>query len=520
MGEYGQGKSVLALKIAHRLLHGAERVPILITLGDRSPRTQTKLEILADWAAAYDINPKALLLLHEVGRLLLIFDGFDEMDLVGDATLRLDHFRTLWEFSRDRHSKSLITGRPNFFLDQLERETSLNVRPASMEVSYTVPIYLRPFNVAQIARALRAFDEGVRTQIVSLVETGTAAASFRDLVSRPSTLFLAANIWRELRAIENIRSAEVIGRFIAHSYERQQRKSLKSFLSSLEREYFTVGIAIATYNEARYSNHISKESFQRAIIKLIDGFPDELRKYDLVTDKQRSPLKERLQDREMLVETVSTEVRSCGIIVTDLSQIDTFKFAHKSFFEFLMALNAIYVDFGWPISKDKILHHAARGNIGIVRSSQILNQFLLFPFDRLLTLGMNREMSQFSGESLYRLLGANAQMTVHELEAKLNELNIPIWRLRRICTLWRQRSRRSKSPGIAVGASIFSMMISGRITPGIFIVMASLFRTHGQGGGEFIMLDDEMVEARRRALDWRIEHVAAELTTKDTTSAG
>src|SRR5262249_3303860 len=40
LGEYGQGKSVLALKIAHRLLFenaSSDRVPILITLAGRSP---------------------------------------------------------------------------------------------------------------------------------------------------------------------------------------------------------------------------------------------------------------------------------------------------------------------------------------------------------------------------------------------------------------------------------------------------------------------------------------------------
>ena len=364
LGEYGQGKSVLALKISHRLFRSKERVPILITLGGRSPRTQNKLEILADWAATYDINPRALLVLHEAGRLLLIFDGFDEMDLVGDASLRIDHFRTLWEFSRDQYSKILITGRPNFFLDQLEREKALNVRSESIEIPYTLPLYLRPFEIDQIELALRSFSKEIRTQIIDLVRGGVAA-SFRDLVSRPSTLFLAANIWRELRSVENIRSAEVIGRFISHSYERQLRKNVRSFLTTLEREYFTVGIAVAAYSETRYSNHISKDAFQRAIISLLDRFPEELRSFDDITDKTRVPLKERLQDREMLIETISTDVRSCGIIVTDLSQADVFKFAHKSFFEYLYALNCVYVFFPWPLSKDKILHHAARGNVAL-----------------------------------------------------------------------------------------------------------------------------------------------------------
>jgi hypothetical protein len=79
---------------------GSPRIPLLITLGGRSPRTQSKLELLAGWAAQYAINPNALLTLHEAGGVLLIFDAFDEMDLVGEPALRADHFRTLWEFKR------------------------------------------------------------------------------------------------------------------------------------------------------------------------------------------------------------------------------------------------------------------------------------------------------------------------------------------------------------------------------------------------------------------------------------
>lgn len=519
LGEYGQGKSVLALKVTHRLINSTGRMPILVTLGGRSPRTQTKLDILADWAAAYGINPKALLVLHEMGRLLLIFDGFDEMDLVGDAALRRDHFRTLWEFSRDRYSKILITGRPKFFLDQLEREVSLNVRPESIEVPYTVPIYLDPFDVPQISKALRAFDESVRGQIVGLVSAETAAASFRDLVSRPSTLFLAANIWGELKAIQNIRSAEVIGRFIGHSYERQQRKGLKSFLTSLEREYFTVGIALAAYGETGLSNHISKDIFQRAIIKLVDGFPDDLRKYDLITDQQRPALRERLQDRDMLIETVSTDVRSCGIIVTDLSQIDTFKFAHKSFFEYLFALNSVYRIFGWPLSKEKILHHAAKGGLG-AEPSRFVFSVVLATTPLSLSGGMSREMNQFAGEILYRLLGANSHMPSSELEGRLSALGIRINRLRAFCGLWQKRRRVRHGlsslglKDIFMTGPVLALWLSSRVVEANVFMIAALFRIHGSGGDEFIKLDDELLEDRHAAIRLRADR-ASERSERD-----
>jgi hypothetical protein len=163
-------------------------------LGGRSQRTSSKLGILADWAAAYGVSPLSLLILHESGRLVLIFDAFDEMDLVGEASLRLDHFRRLWEFSLDRSAKILLTGRPNFFLDGIERDSALNVRERSNEIPFTESIYLTRFSVDQCALALRNFTGMVKTEVISTLNSQGVAASFADLLSRPSTLFFAAVI--------------------------------------------------------------------------------------------------------------------------------------------------------------------------------------------------------------------------------------------------------------------------------------------------------------------------------------
>jgi hypothetical protein len=56
----------------------------------------------------------------------VILEGFDEMALAGDAQARFAHFRTLWGFSYPR-SKVLFTGRPNYFLDDKELKSALNI---------------------------------------------------------------------------------------------------------------------------------------------------------------------------------------------------------------------------------------------------------------------------------------------------------------------------------------------------------------------------------------------------------
>ena len=109
LGDYGQGKTVSSLKLTSDLINSNhERIPIFIQLRGKSPRNSTPIEILSYFASQYSIDPVALDILNRNGKLLLIFDGFDEMDYVGDENIRKLHFRSLWRLISPK-SKLLIT---------------------------------------------------------------------------------------------------------------------------------------------------------------------------------------------------------------------------------------------------------------------------------------------------------------------------------------------------------------------------------------------------------------------------
>jgi hypothetical protein len=130
LGGYGQGKSSTALMLSYQLLFEnlqiSTRIPILIELRGMSPRNLTPLALLGAWASRYRIEPQALMRLLIAGRLLLIFEGFDEMALIGNMEARRKHFETLWKFCYPQN-KILITGRPNFFLDDQEMKKALGI---------------------------------------------------------------------------------------------------------------------------------------------------------------------------------------------------------------------------------------------------------------------------------------------------------------------------------------------------------------------------------------------------------
>ncbi|MEH1903711.1 MAG: hypothetical protein V7L04_20445 [Nostoc sp.] len=194
LGEYGQGKSSAMLMFTYHLLCKGEqlpkRIPILIELRGKSPRDLRPLELLGAWASQYRIEPQALMRLHIAGRLVLIFEGFDEMALIGNSELRLRHFRSLWRFCYP-NAKIIITGRLNFFLDDREMKTALGITKSISDKPYCEAVRLAPFSVDQIREALRKQKPLVLEQICSLAKK---EIRFIELVSRPSLLHVVSVI--------------------------------------------------------------------------------------------------------------------------------------------------------------------------------------------------------------------------------------------------------------------------------------------------------------------------------------
>src|SRR4051794_5161520 len=344
LGEYGQGKSTAALMFTyHTLCTGAiviDRIPLLIELRGTSPRNLEPLGLLATWSAKYNISPQALMQLHLAGRLLLIFEGFDEMSLIGDTEMRLRHFKTLWDFCSPS-AKIIITGRPNFFLDEDEMKAALGIAKPIGNKPYCEALRVSPFTISQIRSALRSHSEEVQDQICSLAETNPR---FYELVSRPSLLHAISVLWKKealSTRINELTSAYVMDLFIRHSYTRQGRKDEESLDSSVlntaERAYFMSGIAtyMATNN---LPNQISGSRLNECIEILVQAMPDSVSLQTVtISGESRSPLRLKMQDEEYGEEQVKTDVRACGILVDDPAAPGTFRFAHKSFLEYLFA---------------------------------------------------------------------------------------------------------------------------------------------------------------------------------------
>lgn len=350
LGEYGQGKSTASLLLCYRLMTQADaRIPILIELRGRNLRTMTPEDLLATWAYRYGIDPRALLHLHMAGRLLLIFEGFDEIDLSGDTQARISHFRPLWNLNY-RGAKIIVTGRPNFFLDSKELRQALGTE----EQTYT--LYLEPFNLDQIEHSLRKADPTTRDEILDLARKD---GKFHEVVARPSLLYAVSLLWQRehLSRRRHIDSALVIDLFIRQTLKRQQDKDKQDknkqdkgeqderafmVLNSAERHYFMTGIA-ACMAARDLPNQIHHQQLEEAVGLLVDAIPDAVsQSVSAAGNEEHRPLRnpERLEWKTKgaeIMRKINNDVRSCGLLVTDPNKDGTFKFAHKSYMELLQA---------------------------------------------------------------------------------------------------------------------------------------------------------------------------------------
>ena len=361
LGEYGQGKSVLSQKICIELLKdkNSSRIPIIIELRGISPRNMNVISLLGHFGNQYAITAQALYQLHIAGKLLIILEAFDEMDLVGDTEMLMSHFKQLWQLASTPKSKIIITGRPNLFIDDQKRRSALGINNTRDYLPYTHAIQLEPMSIYQIEKALRKSPTNTCNQIVSALKDLGLDSNFGELVRRPSTLYQLSTVWDndfKEDGTDRINAAMVIDRFIQNDYDRQEAKFVskneKPIITSDERSYFLMGIAIGMMLNEGYSNQISNKQLLEIIKNLYVNYPRHLAPYRYSSKGLHTTnLLERLIENEHSIQTVISDVLASGILVLDLSGSDVFKFSHKSYLEYLVS--RFYANFILEDNKDE-----------------------------------------------------------------------------------------------------------------------------------------------------------------------
>ena len=251
-------------------------MPLLIELRGKSPRRQAPDQFLAEWGDRYGLRGSALLNLIQSGRATIIFEGFDEVQDAGLRYDRFEQFKALWEFSYPG-TKIIFTGRPNFFLDTLERQTLLRASQAASDAGHanSEVFALEFLGREEIAKALSKYLVNTVQEILAQCNSDPA---FMEIAKRPSMLPVIGNQWSniktELSERGGITSAAIIEYFINFLYARKEADQDKlgeyQLLSRELRHYFTQRVAWKMMTE-RQKNTIDRHQFLQAVGDAVTG---------------------------------------------------------------------------------------------------------------------------------------------------------------------------------------------------------------------------------------------------------
>ena len=316
--------------------------------------------------APYGIISKHLEALHAAGKLLLIFDGFDEMTLVSSVEERLKHFQRLWDANHTR-AKIIFTGRPYLFQNEDELKAAFGMRKSSSGIPSCVALDLEKFNIDEISVALRNNPVSVRSEILESVSKNPR---LYEIASRASMLHAISVLWETEKGFSEkaseMNSAEIMGTFIETSLRRQTEKAISLFksrasskgeesyaikeikidptspqnymvINQAERYYFMLGISVYMLKNKGETNQISVTELSEITEKLARACPSSLcfSSDSQVRDYNLS-MQERLQQSDKFLGRLQSDVRTCGLLVKDAT--DGFlRFSHKSFLEYLGA---------------------------------------------------------------------------------------------------------------------------------------------------------------------------------------
>jgi WD40 repeat protein len=258
LGEFGTGKTWFSFHYAWECLQaykqakeqGLERprLPLVISLRDYNKALKVE-SVLSDlFFNKHDIrlNSSVFDCLNQMGKLLIIFDGFDEM---ADKVDRQKMINNFWELARVvcPGSKVILTSRTEHFPHDRESRQLLNaeLESSTAKLKWESPRFelleLAKFNEAQIRQVLtlEAEEKGLSTDIVEKV---MVRAELLDLARRPVMTELIIEAMPEIEAGKPVDMSRIYYYAIVRKMDRDI-KAERTFTSLADKLYFLCEIA-------------------------------------------------------------------------------------------------------------------------------------------------------------------------------------------------------------------------------------------------------------------------------------
>ena len=326
LGDYGTGKTSFAQKLAYNMAAdykkdpGKGRIPFLVDLR-QCQQTMSLKNLVHQQLINANIEPAnedIFLKLLAEGKILLIFDAFDEMATMSNADITLDNFRQLNQ-AVTGDAKVILTSRTHYFRDQYEVDRILKkqgveglsktatalYREISGRPEYEI-VYLKEFSDPQIKEYLQ---KGLKEGWKAAYEKILAIYNLYDLSSRPVLLDM---IVKSLPKIEKGKEEfNVVHLYEVYTFSWFERDDHRLQITKEGREDLVEELAYRLWEEGKKSIHYSDL-------------------YDVLSEHLKLKIKSRKE-----LEIADSEVRTASFLVRDAE--GNYAFAHKSFQEFFIA---------------------------------------------------------------------------------------------------------------------------------------------------------------------------------------
>jgi hypothetical protein len=324
LGDYGTGKTSFcrqyAAKQGRRWLADpdGERLPLLINLRDYTKTLEVESLITNALVNQYGIQGvtfEAFCRFNADGKLLLLFDGFDEMAQRTGVRTAVDNF---WELAQvvAPGTKVILTCRTPYFRTHHEAEALLYGRMEQTEVSRGEYIDLRdrpnfeivhlePFSDDDIQAVLRArFPDRWQAHWAQV----QSVYNLPDLARRPVLLDMIARTLPELKEDERINAARLYQVYTGQWLERDAARG-RTLVTSGDRRLFAEGLAMEMLHSGELAIHYSR-------------IPEQVKAYFCLEKADE-------------IDYFEADVRTCNFLNRD--DAGDYSFAHKSFLEFFCA---------------------------------------------------------------------------------------------------------------------------------------------------------------------------------------
>jgi len=337
LGDYGTGKTVFTLKLAHDLAQAyldgqGTLIPVRIPLKEFDPKQEVD-DLVMNHLRRHGIEGSpyaAFQYLLRQGMLLLILDGFDEITAQVTPELTRRNFDKLNALVKEQ-ARVLLTCRTHYFRDQPEVETLLERRPDLPEMGtqegtelyqaivgrpeYRI-LYLREFDEPKITEYLQKAcgDQWQRDW-----ETIRSLYNLKDLARRPVLLDMVVKSLPQLR--ERKGEVTTAGLYDVYTGFWIHRDDWRAILTPAGKAAFTEELAWRLWSTDRQRLHYSE---------LTDLAQELLRGEHFKPGAVSATIPSQAD-----IEYAAHEVRTAAFLIRDAA--GNYGFAHRSFMEFFVA---------------------------------------------------------------------------------------------------------------------------------------------------------------------------------------